>query len=324
MLLKFLKCALCTCMLGSAAVHAQDYPARPIRLLVGFPAGGGGDLMARVVGDQLSKKLDNPVVVVNMPGASATIATGHVAKAPPDGYTLLFTTSPFTLSASLFQTIPYDPIGDFAPIVRVAEGPYCLLVASSSPIGSVKDLIATAKAKPGTLNYGSGGNGSVSFFAVEMLKTKAGIDLQHVPFTGLPAAIAAVIGGQVQLTLPDLPSAISHVRSGRLKMIGVTSGKRVPSLPDVPTIAEAGVPGYEAALWYGLLAPRAVPRAVVQKLHGTITTIFSSPDKALAERLNNLGVVATAPHSPDDFAAFLKDDLAFWKQLVEQSGVKPK
>ena len=303
---------------------AQDYPSKPIRMLIGFPPGGGGDLVGRLTADQLSKKLDGSFVVVNMVGASATIAAGAVAKAAPDGYTLLFTTSPFTLSASLFEKIPYDPLKDFVPIARVADGPYCLVVQSSSQLDSVQDLIALAKTRPGQLNYGSGGNGSVSYFAVELFKSTAGVDLQHVPFTGLPAAIASVLGGQVQLTLPDLPSAIGHVRSGRLKMLAVTSAKRVPSLPNIPTVAESGVLGYEAALWYGLLAPAGLPTYIRTKLHAALAGTFNSPEPALSERLNNLGVLPATPNSPEDFATFLRADVEFWEKQVKNSGLKLK
>jgi tripartite-type tricarboxylate transporter receptor subunit TctC len=303
---------------------AQDYPNRPVRLLVGFPPGGGGDLLGRVTAEQLTRKLGGSFVVVNMPGASATIASGAVAKAPADGYTLLFTTSPFTLSASLFKSIPYDPLKDFTPIARVADGPFALVVQSASQINSVQDLITAAKANPGSLNYGSGGNGSVSYLAVELFKTMAGVQIQHVPFTGLPAAIAAVIGGQVQLTLPDLPSAIGHVRAGRLKMLGVTSAKRIPTLPEVPTVSEAGLAGYQVALWYGLLAPAGLPKDVKDKLHSTLAGVFNAPEPALAERLTALGVLAAAPNTPEDFGEFLGSDLSFWKKLVDATGAAAK
>ncbi len=302
----------------------QDYPSKPVRLLVGFPPGGGGDLLGRVTAEQLTRKLGGSFVVVNMPGASATIATAAVAKASPDGYTLLFTTSPFTLSASLFKSIPYDPINDFVPIARVADGPFCIVVQSSSPFNSLQDLVAYAKAQPGSLNYGSGGNGSVSYLAVELFKSMAGVNIQHVPFTGLPAAITNVIGGQVQMSLPDLPSAAGHVRAGRLKMLGVTSAKRIPALPGVPTVEEAGLPGYEVALWYGLLGPAALPPAIKDKLHSALAEVFASPDPTLVERLNAMGVVPAAAHTPEQFGSFLKSDLAFWKKLVDATGTKAK
>ncbi|HYG54736.1 MAG TPA: tripartite tricarboxylate transporter substrate-binding protein [Burkholderiales bacterium] len=299
---------------------AQDYPAKPVRLIVGFPPGGGGDLMARISAEQLTKKLGGSFVVVNMPGASATIAAAAVAKAPPDGYTLLHTTSPFTLSASLFKSIPYDPVADFTPIARVADGPYCVVVQSASPFNSLRDVIAHAKAKPGELNYGSGGSGSVSYLGVELLKSMAGIDIQHVPFTGLPAALSNVMGGQVHMSLPDLPSAVAQVKAGRLKMLAVTSAKRVPSLPEVPTVAESGLPGYEVLLWYGVLGPAGLPAAIRDKLQTALTEIYTRPEPAVVERLSALGVVATPAHSSQQFAAFIKSDLRFWEKLVDATG----
>ena len=308
----------------ASLVLGQDYPNRPVRLLVGFPPGGGGDLLGRVTAEQLSKKLGGSFIVVNMPGASATIATAAVAKAAPDGHTLLFTTSPFTLSASLFKSIPYDPIKDFAPIARVVDGPFCLVVRADSSIKSVGDLISQAKARPGMLNYGSGGNGSVSYLAVELFKSMAGVNIQHVPFTGLPAAIANVIGGQVEMSLPDLPSAMGHVRAGRLKMLGVTSTRRVPALPDVPTVSESGLAGYQVALWYGLLGPADLPHQIRDKLHSTLASIFNDPAPALAEQLNTFGVLPAQANTPEEFSAFLKQDLAFWKKLVDATGTTVK
>jgi tripartite-type tricarboxylate transporter receptor subunit TctC len=309
-------------LLGATTVFAQDYPSKPVRVLVGFPPGGGADLLGRVTAELLSKKLGNQFVIVNTVGASGAIAAGTAAKADADGYTLLFATSPLTLVPHLYKSVPYDALKSFTPISRIGDGPFCVVVQSDSPYKSIADVVAAAKASPGALNYGSGGTASTSQFAGELLRLMTKTDIQNVAYTGLPAALAAVVGGQIQLAFTDLPPALGQVRSGRLRMLAVTSAQRVPILPEVPTVAES-VPGYEVAIWYGLLAPVGIPAAARDRLQGALAEVFRSPDKALVEQFANLGVIPSPLNTPDQFAAFLRNDFEFWRKLAADVGVKP-
>lgn len=309
-------------LLGAATAIAQDYPNKPVRILVGFPPGGGADLLGRVTADLLGRKLGSQFVVVNTVGASGAIAAGTAAKADADGYTLLFATSPLTLTPQLYKSVPYDALKSFTPIARIGDGPFCVVVQAESQFKSIADVVAAAKARPGTLNYGSGGTASTSQFAGELLRLMGKADIQNVAYTGLPAALAAVLGGQIQLAFTDLPPALGQVRSGRLRMIAVTSAQRVPMLPDVPTVAES-VPGYEVSIWYGLLAPAGIPAAARDRLQHALAEVFRSPDKALLEQFAGLGVVPSPLNTPDQFAEFLRNDFAFWKKLAADVGMKP-
>jgi tripartite-type tricarboxylate transporter receptor subunit TctC len=302
---------------------AQDYPSKPVRILVGFPPGAGTDLVGRLVAEQLSKSLGNPFVGVNTVGASGAIAAATAAKADPDGYTLLLAATPLTLAPQLNKTMPYDALKSFTPIARIAESPLCVVVQAESPLQSIADVIATAKAKPGALNYGSGGTASTSQFAGELLRVMAKVDIQNVAYTGLPAALAAVLGGQIQMAFTDLPPALAQVRGGRLRMIAVTTAQRIAMLPNVPTVAESGVPGYQVAVWYGLAAPAGLPKPVLDKLHGAIAGALASPDKALVEQFASLGVVPVPVNTPEQFSEFLRNDFAFWKKAAADIGVKP-
>jgi tripartite-type tricarboxylate transporter receptor subunit TctC len=308
--------------MASAAAFAQPYPSKPVRILVGFPPGGGADLVGRLVADQLAKQLGGSFVMVNQVGASGAVAAGVAAKAEPDGYTLLAATSPLTLTPHVYKTVPYDALKSFTPIARTADGPFGVVVSAESPFHSVADVIAAAKARPGQLNYGSGGTASTSQFAGELLRVTAKVDIQNVAYTGLPAALAAVLGGQIQLAFTDLPPALGQVRAGKLRMIAVTSATRIPILPDVPTVAESGVPGYQLSLWYGLLAPAGLPKAVVERLEGALGAAFRSPDKALVEQFANLGVVPAPVNTSEEFSEFLRKDYGFWEKLTADVGVK--
>ncbi|MCX7151014.1 MAG: tripartite tricarboxylate transporter substrate-binding protein [Proteobacteria bacterium] len=310
---------LCT----AGAGLTQDYPTKPVRIVTGFPPGGGADLVARILADQLTKQLGGQFVVVNTVGASGTIAAGAVSKAEPDGYTLLLATTPFTLSPQLYKSVPYDALKGFTPIARVGDGPFGIVVQSQSSLQSISDVIAAARAKPGAINYGSGGTASTSQFAGELIKIMGKVDIQNIAYTGLPAALAALMGGQIDLAIADLPAVTGHVRAGRLRMLAVTSAQRIPMLPGVPTVAESGLPGYDVAIWYGLLAPDALPRPVRDRLQGAIAAIFKAPDKALLDQFTALGIVATPLNTPEQFADFIKTDFAFWKKLVTDAGVKP-
>ena len=311
------------CLISAGNTLAQDYPNKPVRLITGFPPGGGADLVARILADQLSKQLGGQFVVVNTVGASGTIAAGATAKAEPDGYTLLLATTPLTLTPNLYKSVPYDVAKSFTPIARVGDGPFGFVVQTQSPFQSIRDLVAAARAKPGTINYGSGGTASTSQFAGELIKIMGKVDIQNIAYTGLTAAIAAVMGGQIHVAIADLPAVAGHVRGGRLRMLAVSSAQRVASMPDVPTVSESGLPGYEVTIWYGLLGPAGLPKPVMDKLQGAIAAIFRNPDKPLLDQFTALGIVPTPLHTPEQFGDYLKSDFAFWKKLVIDAGVKP-
>ncbi|TAK80553.1 MAG: tripartite tricarboxylate transporter substrate binding protein [Betaproteobacteria bacterium] len=303
-----------------SAALSQDYPQKPIRMIVGFPPGGGADLIGRVVADQLSSKLGVTLVVENIAGAGTSIAVATAAKAPNDGYTLLFATSSFAINPNLYKKVNYDPINDFVPIAQVGTSPFAIVVQQSSPLNSVNDLLTTARGQPGALRYSSGGNGSVGHLAGEVFKSMAKVDIQHIPYKGLASALGGLLGGQVELTMSDLASSLGYVRNGRLKILGVTTKDRVSWLPNVPSIAESGVPGYEVVLWNALFLPRGAPKHVVDRLHAAAVSIFKTPDKTLTDRFNALGVIPPPIESQETFAAFVKSELMFWSKVVKQSG----
>jgi tripartite-type tricarboxylate transporter receptor subunit TctC len=262
-------------------------------------------------------------VVVNTTGASGAIAAGAVTKADADGYTLFLATTPLTLTPHL-NPVPYDALKGFSPIARVADGPFAVVVHADSPFRSVADVIAAAKAKPGQLNYGSGGAASTSQFAGELLRSMAKVEIQNIAYTGLPAALAAVLGGQIEVAITDLPPALGQARAGRLRMIAITSAERIGMLPDVPTVAESGVPGYRMSIWYGLLGPAGLAKPVTERLEGAIAAIFRAPDKALIDQFANLGVVPAPLNTADEFARFLASDYEFWKKLTAEVGAKAR
>jgi tripartite-type tricarboxylate transporter receptor subunit TctC len=248
------------------------------------------------------------------------ISDRFAAKAPNDGYTLLFATSSFAINPHLYKKVNYDPTNDFVPVAQVGNSPFAIVVQQSSPFNSVSDLLTAAKAQPGALRYSSGGNGSVGHLAGEVFKSMTKADIQHIPYKGLASALGGLLGGQVELTMSDLASSSGYVRNGRLKILGVTTKDRVTWFPNVPSIAESGVPGYEVVLWNGLFLPRGAPKSVVDRLHAAVVNIFKTADKALTERFNTLGVIPPPIESQETFAAFVKDELAFWSRAVKQSG----
>jgi tripartite-type tricarboxylate transporter receptor subunit TctC len=310
-------------LLAAGAALAQDYPTKPVRVLVGFPPGGGADLVGRIVAEALSKRLGAQFIMVNTVGASGAIAAAAAAKAEPDGYTLLAATTPLTLTPHL-NKVQYDALKSFTPIARTADGPIVVVVPAESPFRSMADVIAAAKDKPGVLNYGSGGAATTTQFAGELFRVMAKAEIQNVAYTGLPAAIAALLGGQIQLVFTDLPPALGQIRAGRLRVIAVTSPERVALMPDVQTIAESGVPGYRMSLWYGLLGPADLPKPVLERLQDTVAAIFRSPDKALVDHFAALGVVPAPPNSSEEFGRFLTSDYEFWRKAVADVGVKAK
>jgi len=302
-----------------AQTVAMPYPTKPIRLIIPFPPGGPRDIQARLLGPKLTEAWGQPVVIDNRAGANGAIGTEIAARAPADGHTLIIITAGEAAAVSLNPRLPYDLLRDFAPVALFSSGPSILVVNNALPVKSVKELIAYARARPGQLNFGSAGNGAPSHLSMELLKVMAQINLTHVPYKGMAPALTDVIGGQIQLSLPTIPGALPHVQSGRLRALAVSGAKRSPAAPDLPTLAEAGVPGYEATNWYGVAAPAATPRAVVAKLNAEIARVLALPD--VRERLLNLGMEVETG-SPDAFAEYIKREIAKWARVVKSAGIR--
>lgn len=306
---------------GFAALPAAaqaNYPAKPITIVVPFAAGGTTDILARVIGEALKKELGQPVVIDNRAGAGGNIGGALAAKAAADGYTLFMgTVGTHAINASLYKKMPFDPIKDFAPLTRVAMVPNLLVAHPTRPYKTVQELVAYAKANPGKVTFGSSGNGSSIHLSGELFDSMAKVDMIHVPYKGSAPAVSDLIGGQIDIMFDNMPSAIQHVRSGRLKAIAVTTAKRSPELPNVPTIAEAGVPGYEATSWFGMFAPAATPAPIVTRLNTALVKVLSDADvkKKLAEQ-------GAEPYAekPEQFAEFIRKETAKWSQVVKASG----
>jgi tripartite-type tricarboxylate transporter receptor subunit TctC len=306
--------------LGTAGAAAQQYPVRPIRFIVPFAPGGGTDSLARLLAQRLFEPLGQPVVVDNRPGAGGVIGAEIAAKAPADGYTIVLgSPGPLTINPNL-QKVPYDTLRDFAPITLAQISPFVLLVHPSVPANSVKDLIALAKSKPGTLNYGSAGTGSVSHFSAEQFKALAGVDVVHVPYTGAGPYLIDLVAGRLQMAFENLPTVWPHVRSGRLRMLAVGTRSRSALVPDAPTVAEAGVPGYESSTAFGVLAPAKTPAAAIARLNRELVRVLRSTD--VREKMTAEGVEAVGG-TPQEYAAHLKEELAKYGRIVKAAGIKP-
>ena len=299
---------------------AQTYPSKPIRIVVPFPAGGTTDVLARAVAQKLTESLGQAAVVDNRPGAGGNIGAELVAKAPPDGYTLLMgTVGTHAINPSLYPKMPYDHVKDFVPVILVAGVPNVLVINPSLPVNSVQELIAYAKANPGKLNFASSGNGTSIHLSGELFKTMAGVQMAHVPYKGSAPALQDLVGGQVQLMFDNLPSSLALIRAGKLKALAVTSLTRAAALPDVPTVAESGLPGFEASSWFGLLAPAATPQPVVVTLNTDVAKWLATPEareKLLAQGANAAG------GTPADFARHIAAETAKWQKVVKESGAK--
>lgn len=306
--------------IAAAQEGASHYPTKTIRMVVGFPPGGGTDVMARLVAPKLSESWNQQVVIDNRPGATGIIGANLVAKAAPDGYTLLMGhVSTNAIAASLFSKLPYDPEKDFAPITRVSSVPHILVVHPSLDVHTVKELIALAKAKPGQLVFPSAGNGSTPHLAGEIFKTMTGVNLIHVPYKGSGQSVQDLLGGQVQVAFDTTPTLIQYVKAGKLRPLGVSTLKRLASVPDVPTIAESGVPGYEVTTWYGLFAPPGTPPEIVRKVHAEVVKIVRLPD--IAARLDSMGTDETTNATPEEFAALVKTDIAKYAKVIKAAGL---
>ena len=309
-------------IVAATVATAQPYPSKQIRIVVGFVPGGGSDFIARLISAKLTEAFARPVILENRPGAGAVIATDFVAKAPADGYTLLLgSAGPFGIVPALNPKTPYDSQKDFDPITLVVIMPFVMTVHPSLPVKNVKDLIALAKTKPGQLNFGSPGHGSTNHLANEMLKLMTQIDLTHVPYKGVSAAMTDVIAGQIQILSGDLTTLLPPVKAGRLRAIAVTSAKRSSIAPEIPTIAESGVPGYDTSGWFGMVAPAGTPRAVIERLNTDMVKGITTPESR--ERLGTLGGDVVA-NTPAEFAAFIRTDHAKWAKLIAATGLKEK
>ena len=300
------------------AQGTASYPAKPVRLVVPFPAGGTTDILARAVAQRLSEAWGRQVIVDNRPGAGGNIGSDLVAKAAPDGYTLLMgTVGTHAINPSLYKNMPYDHVKDFAPVILVAGVPNVLVVNPSLPVHSVPELIAYAKANPGKLNFASSGNGTSIHLSGELFKAMTGVEMTHVPYKGSAPALTDLIGGQVQLMFDNLPSSLPFIKAGKLRALAVTSGARAAALPDLPTLAESGLPGFEASSWFGVLAPAGTPRDIVAKLNGAIAGWLASPEAK--EKLLAQGAIA-AGGTPEDFARHIGAETSKWAKVVKVSG----
>src|SRR6267142_6011283 len=309
--------ALLACASGSAL--AQNYPAQPVKILLPYAAGGVADITARVVGQKLSQQLGQPVIVDNRPSAGQIVATEAAMKAEPDGYTLLWLNQGHAVSVSLFKSLPYDPVRDFAPVSTVGFFGLALLVNSDSPYRSVKDFIAAAKASPGRLNVGTTSIGGTQFIAAELFKSMAGLEFQTVPFKATPAIITAVKGKDLDGMVEILAPVIPHIKSGSLRALAVTFDHRFAGLPDIPTLAEAGVPGYEASAWNAVAAPTRTPRGVIERLTKEINAAVAVPE--VRQRLQDLGVDPRGS-SPEAMRELLVSETAKWKAVIERAKIE--
>jgi tripartite-type tricarboxylate transporter receptor subunit TctC len=306
--------------LSATCASAQPYPSKPIRLVVPYPPGGTTDILARDVGQRLTEALGQPVVIDNRPGAAGNIGTEMVAKAVPDGYTLLMgTVNTHAINAGLYSKLPYDNIKDFAPVILVARVSNVLEVNPSVPVYTVADLIKLAKEKPGQLNFASSGSGTSIHMSGELFKTMAGVDMVHVPYKGSAPAVADLVGGQVQLMFDNLPSSLAQIKAGKLRAIAVTSSQRAPALPDIPTIAESGLPGFEATSWFGVVAPAGTPPAIISRLNAEIDKWVQSSEGK--EMLLAQGAVPAGGTS-EQFAAYIRAETDKWAKVVKASGAK--
>lgn len=311
-------------LLAAAAVcspsFAESWPSKPIRLVVPFPAGGGTDIIARDLAQKITDTARWTFIVDNKPGSGGNIGVDNVAKSPADGYSLVLgQTSNLAINPSLYSKLPYDPVKDLTPISMVASSPLALVVAANSPYRTLGDLVAAAKANPGSINFATSGNGTVAHLATELFQKEAGVKLTHIPYKGASQGITDVIGGQVQVYVSSVPTLIGHIRSGKLRGLAVTSLKRVDDLPQVPTVAESGYKGFEAVTWFGVLGPANLPKDVAARLNTEINKALKAPD--LQKKLSDQGA-DVAGSTPEAFGKLVRDDIVRWGKVVKESGAK--
>ena len=317
----FVAGACLTFVTAPPALAQQDFPVKPIRIVVGVAPGGATDILARALAAKMTETLKQQVLVDNRPGANHIIGGQLTQKSPPDGYTIQVVPEGFVINASMYRKLPFDPLRDFSAIAILAQVPNVLTVHPSMPVRRVKDFIALARARPGQMNYGTSGVGSPSHMSAELLKTLARIDYIHVPYKGQSLAVSDIVGGQIHFGFPSIPASVSLIRAGRLVALGVTTAQRATALPEVPTIAEAGVPGYEVSGWYGVIGPAGIPQALVARLNRDINAILKVPETA--EQLSMQGADPRTM-TPEQFAATMGSDLKKWAKVVAAAGLKPQ
>ena len=314
-------CAAAVLLAGAAANGlAQNYPNRPVRLVVPFSPGGAADVPGRILTQKMTEALGQQVLVDNRPGAGSTIGAESVAKAPADGYSLLMISNTHYVSAALYKKLAYDSLTDFAPVTQVTSAPNVIVVHPSLPAKSVKELIALAKAKPGKIDYASSGNGSTQHLTGALFTKMAGIDMMHIPYRGSGPATADLLSGQVTVGFPGIAGMLPQIRAGKLRALAVTSAKRSPELPDTPTVAEAGLKGYDVTAWFGIAAPKGTPRDIVIKLHTELLRIVKTPD--VQKQLLNAGQEVAWQETPELFGDMLKVEAAKWARMVKESGAQ--
>ena len=308
------------CAASAAPAFAQQYPAKPVRYISPYPAGGGNDTLLRILADKVGEQIGQRVIVDNRPGANTIVGTELLVKSAPDGYTFLLIPNTFATNPAFYPKLPYDTTKDVAPVAQVAQSPQMIVAHPSFPAKTMKELLAMAKAKPGALTYGTSGNGSIGHLAGLLLTSMTGVQLTHVAYKGTAPAVNELVGGHIPLMVSSMISTLPQVRSGKLRIIALTTAKRAKALPDVPTIAESGVPGYDATLWYGILAPARTPDALIKRMNAELGTALRNPD--VVEKLSSQAV---EPHhtSPEQFAAVIRNELGKWDKVIRTSGVKP-
>jgi tripartite-type tricarboxylate transporter receptor subunit TctC len=314
-----IRLSIALALLGAAAAHAQSFPTKPVRIVVGFTPGGGVDINARLLASKLSEYFGQQVLVDNRPGAGTNIANDHVAKAAPDGYTLLMNTAAVAINMSLYKKVPFDTLRDFAPVSMFSTSPNILVIHPSVPAKTARELIALAKARPGALNFSSAGSGTTQHLSGELFKLRTGTSMVHVPYKGSAPSLTALIGGEVEMTFANIPAIFQHVKGGRLRPIASTGTKRAAELPEVPTMKEAGVNGVEVEVWYGVLAPAATPREVIATLSGAIMKAARAPD--IRQRLLDQGAEPLG-NTPAEFSKLLREEVVRWAEVVKVSGAK--
>jgi len=302
----------------SLTAFAQKYPVKPVRIVVPFAPGGGSDFIARFMAQRLTESFGAQVIVENKPGAGGVLGIEQGVKSPADGYTLTLIASSYTVNPSIYK-LSFDPVADITPIIQMSQGPLLVVVNPSLPVKTIKDLIALAKAKPGEVTFASSGQGSVIHLATELFDSMAKVKMNHIPYKGTGPALTDTLAGQTNVFFSSTANAMPHVKAGKLRAVAVTTAKRIPALPEVPTIAESGVPGYDVVLWHGLIGPKGLPRAVVDRVNGEVTK--SRKLKETAEQLQNDGV-APAGGTPEQFAATIKKEIGVWKKVAADAGVK--
>jgi len=317
--LHVLSCVFLAAFAGAASA-ADAYPNKPIRLLVGVPPGGANDFVARTIAQQLSTQLGQPVIVENRGGAGGNIAADAVAKSPPDGYTLFLSViGTMAINPSLYPSLPFDSIRDFATISQLTSMPQVMLVHPSIPAKTLQEFIAYAKNNPGKINFASGGSGTATHLAAELFKTMAGVDMVHVPYKGNGPATVDLLTGRVAVMFDQIATALPTVRDGRLRALGVSTAKRSPAAPDIPTLSESGLPGYDVTTWHGLVAPAGTPRPIIDRLHEEVVKALASPQ--VRERFEGAGIVPVSS-TPEQFEAFTQAELLRWRTVVKASGAK--